>query len=116
MSTLATTPQPRPQGTGPAVLQSVLDDVRLYFASDPLREQLETDLAARIAQGLTTYGEPLRAYNGRDAAVDAYQELLDAVLYLRQWQLEHPEEWTNLYERALALCRALCGWIARRPA
>jgi hypothetical protein len=33
---------------------------------------------------------PLRAHNGRDALVDAYQEALDLCVYLRQVIQERP--------------------------
>lgn len=42
------------------------------------------DLAARRAMGIQKYGTPLMAHNGRDTLMDAYQEALDLVLYLRQ--------------------------------
>jgi hypothetical protein len=41
-------------------------------------------LAARIQQGIETYGQALRTHNGRDAVEDALQESADAVLYLTQ--------------------------------
>ena len=34
--------------------------------------------------GTEKYGTPLQSHNGRDALVDAYQEILDAAVYLRQ--------------------------------
>ncbi len=34
--------------------------------------------------GREDYGTPLRAYNGRDALKDAYEEALDLAVYLRQ--------------------------------
>ena len=42
------------------------------------------DLVARREVGVAEYGVPLSAGNGRDALVDLYEELLDAVCYLRQ--------------------------------
>lgn len=42
------------------------------------------DFKARDAEGRRKYGTPLQADNGRDALVDAYQEALDLVVYLRQ--------------------------------
>lgn len=42
------------------------------------------DLADRYQLGLKEYGTPLRAFNGRDALRDAYEEVLDLALYLRQ--------------------------------
>lgn len=42
------------------------------------------DMMERDRVGTVKYGTPLRADNGRDALVDAYQEALDLVVYLRQ--------------------------------
>lgn len=42
------------------------------------------DMQARDAEGRRKYGTPLQPFNGRDALVDAYQEALDLVAYLRQ--------------------------------
>lgn len=43
------------------------------------------DIRRRKELGLSKYGTPLQARNGRDARMDLYEELLDAVQYLRQW-------------------------------
>ena len=60
--------QPAPRhSAGPAVWGLVIDEMR-----------------ARNAEGIRKYGTPLRPHNGRDALVDAYQEALDLVVYLRQ--------------------------------
>ena len=50
----------------------------------PVTEMVIADLQARSAEGTLKYGTPLRAFNGRDPLVDAYQEALDLVQYLRQ--------------------------------
>lgn len=42
------------------------------------------DMRQRDHVGRQRYGMPLQANNGRDAMVDAYQEALDMVVYLRQ--------------------------------
>lgn len=42
------------------------------------------DMRERDAVGRARYGTPLQAFNGRDPLVDAYQEALDLVVYLRQ--------------------------------
>jgi len=42
------------------------------------------DMQKRDVVGRERYGTPLQATNGRDALVDAYQEALDLVVYLRQ--------------------------------
>lgn len=61
-------PEPAPQKNDkPALWDLVVDDMRM-----------------RDEFGRTKYGTPLQAGNGRDALVDAYQEILDAAVYLRQ--------------------------------
>jgi hypothetical protein len=42
------------------------------------------DIEARRALGISRYGTPLQAGNGRDALRDAYEEALDLSVYLRQ--------------------------------
>lgn len=42
------------------------------------------DMRERDHVGRQRYGIPLQANNGRDALIDAYQEALDLVVYLRQ--------------------------------
>jgi hypothetical protein len=42
------------------------------------------DMRERDRVGRERYGTPLQPHNGRDALVDAYQEALDLVVYLRQ--------------------------------
>lgn len=42
------------------------------------------DMIMRSTIGAERYGTPLRAYNGRDSLIDAYQEALDLAVYLRQ--------------------------------
>jgi hypothetical protein len=56
-----------PKGTGPEIFPLV-----------------QADLEARRQKGIATYGEALRANNGRDALQDAYEEALDLAVYLRQ--------------------------------
>lgn len=42
-----------------------------------------TDMQDRDGEGRRKYGVPLQPHNGRDSLVDAYQEALDLVVYLR---------------------------------
>ncbi len=46
------------------------------------------DIKARIKFGREKYGTYLMTNNGRSALLDLYQELVDAVFYLRQEILE----------------------------
>lgn len=45
-------------------------------------EALSPDIQARSQKGLETYGCLLKPFNGRNQLIDAYQELLDALVYL----------------------------------
>ena len=50
----------------------------------PIVTLVKQDLDERMRKGVETYGMPLRAWNGRDALQDAYEEALDLCCYLRQ--------------------------------
>lgn len=50
----------------------------------PIIDLVKSDLEERRRKGIETYGTPLRAWNGRDALQDAYEEALDLCCYLRQ--------------------------------
>ena len=52
--------------------------------STPIWELVIADMQERDVVGRERYGTALQANNGRDALVDAYQEALDLVVYLRQ--------------------------------
>lgn len=70
------TPEPPPvPNTKPAVWDLVIADAH-----------------ERNRVGTAKYGTPLQAGNGRDALVDAYQEALDLVVYLRQAIAERDEK------------------------
>lgn len=49
-----------------------------------IAEMVKQDIEVRAEIGEKTYGERLRAFNGRDALWDAYEEALDLCMYLRQ--------------------------------
>lgn len=69
----ATNPEPPPKpNASPAVWETVIEDMR-----------------ARDNFGRAKYGTPLQPFNGRKPLVDAYQEALDLVVYLKQEILEH---------------------------
>lgn len=58
---------------------------------------VQADLEARLQLGISRYGHGLQAFNGRKALQDAYEELLDLAVYLKQL----PEE-VRLAEEASA--------------
>lgn len=59
--------QPPPAGSGVPIWDLVIDDMQ-----------------ERDNLGRQRYNTPLRSWNGRDALVDAYQEVLDLAVYMRQ--------------------------------
>ncbi len=63
------------------------------------------DMADRDQLGKVKYGIPLRSHNGRDPLVDAYQEVLDLSVYLRQ----EIEERKDLRE-AVTVARRISGY------
>lgn len=50
------------------------------------------DMQERDVEGERRYGTRLQPFNGRDSLVDLYQELLDAVVYIRQTICERDAE------------------------
>jgi hypothetical protein len=53
-------------------------------AGEDVASLVHEDLERRVEEGADEYGERLTTENGRDPLVDAYQEVLDTALYLRQ--------------------------------
>lgn len=49
------------------------------------------DLETRREHGIETYGVALQAFNGRNQGRDAYEEVLDLVVYLRALCEEYDE-------------------------
>ena len=50
------------------------------------------DLKDRREGGVEKYGKELLTHNGRDPLIDLYQELVDAVVYLRQALQERKDD------------------------
>lgn len=67
LDSVGTQIQPSPVGDGADITDLVVNDLQV-----------------RKEAGTKKYGTPLKAFNGRNALVDAYQEGLDMVLYMRQ--------------------------------
>ncbi len=64
---------------------STVDQPKPKTTNDiPVWDLVIADMVARDQLGRERYGTPLQAFNGRDALIDAYQEALDLVVYLRQ--------------------------------
>ena len=50
----------------------------------PIWDLVIKDIQERDANGLKKYGTRLQAFNGRNALIDSYQEVLDLIVYFRQ--------------------------------
>lgn len=72
-----------------------------------------SDMQARDAEGRRKYGTPLQPHNGRDALVDAYQEALDLVVYLRQAIEERPKPCCHCYTFTPTPCPICTGGAHR---
>ena len=97
MTSAATARQPAPTGDGVDVTESLI-------ALPVVGDELAQDFARRSLKGRLEYGTSLKTHNGRNAVVDAYQELLDAAVYLHQRWLELPDsgrEWDPYSEKDL---------------
>jgi hypothetical protein len=49
------------------------------------------DIKDKVDSGIIKYGTVLQSRNGRDALLDAYQEAIDLVFYLRQLIVERDD-------------------------
>lgn len=56
-------------------------------------KMVQEDLEARLQVGISRYGQPLQPFNGRNSLRDAYEEVLDLAVYLRNliYEQEHPD-------------------------
>ena len=82
-------------------------------------EELAADLEARAEMGYGRYGTYLRTHNGRDAAMDCYQELLDGLMYIMQAMMELPADEVHELSRIrmyiLISLEWLKGYLQDRP-
>ena len=77
--------QPMPVGKGKKIGPLVKADLkRLYKRGVPFAKTVSRDIDARMDLGKQKYGTELRSHNGRDSVLDAYQEVLDGMIYIRQ--------------------------------
>ena len=107
-------PQPEPiHNDQPATWDLVMEDIKKHVVTvrdgELLVQLMTTDARDRNAHGIGTYGTPLQPHNGRDSLVDAYQEGLDYLVYLRNAHVEaSPAEAFSVF----ALCKDALGSVA----
>ena len=66
----------------PAVWELVQADIKATLSEQQAASILK-DMRDRDESGRAKYGVPLQPFNGRNQLIDAYQELLDFVVYMR---------------------------------
>lgn len=67
-------------------------------------------LHKRYEQGIDSYGVPLVTHNGRSAHLDALEEMLDAMLYMQQYELETGAEVGGMIDDMIRLTEQ---WIEK---
>jgi hypothetical protein len=100
--------QQLPTGDGQDVASEVIHFIRTgiggYTIVPPdLVEHLVQDIGSRVNSGEKKYGVRLKTNNGRNATLDAYQEILDFLNYSIQGYLERKEGFLELFEGALSI-------------
>ena len=90
--------QPKPLVVEDAVSSHdlVIDDIKSSILSYPGCTELVDDMLARKEFGLRKYGTILHPDNGRDHTKDAYDEVLDLLVYLRT-VMESDEDLYDLF-------------------
>ena len=90
--------------TDPKTLGIAIDTIVAHFKSHNAKEPppkkgkvnvtdaVIADIAERSKIGTEKYGTPLMTHNGRKPLVDAYQEILDMAVYIKQELLERSEQ------------------------
>jgi len=80
-------------------------DVAVEVANDLKRADLSSiaeDVEARIRIGEKKYGKRLQSFNGRDAVKDLYDEVLDALNYSKQLEIEGKDN-GNIFRDLISL-------------
>ncbi len=86
-------PAPKPNDL-PSMHDLVAEFIERQAGDASWKHPLLNALRERKTVGFLTYGTPLQPFNGRDALQDAFEELLDATVYLRQavYESNHAEQ------------------------
>lgn len=107
MSSAGTNEPPPVPNDRPAIQDLVIADLLQDTTDDlNLTGLIVADIEERKRLGLRKYGTLLQAHNGRFALMDAYQEGLDLVMYLKQ-ALEEGARVHSEYLYAMSIVRSL---------
>ena len=113
-------PPAPPPVVEPEVAKAMVSALRQRPGDQPLpkatdgpimHELVIEDLRKRLELGISRYGQPLQALNGRNSAQDAYDEILDLSVYARQWLVER-EALIRVVQRLLAAQSPSDQWKA----
>lgn len=74
--------------TGTDVFEAAISELLEEERGNIDAQNVAADLQYRSEVGLRTYGVRLQPFNGRDALIDLYEELLDAYVYATQFDME----------------------------
>lgn len=66
------------------MIDASAEQIKPKGIGDEIAALVIQDIESRAQLGERMYGERLRAFNGRNSLLDAYQEALDQCMYLRQ--------------------------------
>jgi hypothetical protein len=106
MPTVEDQPPPTSRPDATPVWNEVIQDFQVKFERSvvPPRDVVAlvlVDMRERDQLGRERYGMPLTTYNGRDHVVDAYQEMLDAAVYMKAAMIEDDGVPQTMYMRLL---------------
>lgn len=91
--------QPDPKPGEESVYPGLIVDLVMHEYhedDDTLLRSVIEDVSDRVARGKECYGTVLETFNGRDALADAYEEVLDAALYIKQARMEVVKDYSRL--------------------
>lgn len=98
--------QPAPTVGAEKVLPAAIRYVQFMGNVD-----MVADLEVRAEMGYGRYGTYLRTHNGRDAAMDCYQELLDGLMYIQQAMMELPPDEVHELVRVRMYILTSAEWL-----
>jgi hypothetical protein len=106
------------EGRGPLMHDVLIADLRDRFPGFAGLDVMCADVKARQQLGVSRYGKALQAFNGRDCLLDAYEELLDFLVYaLQTLQETEPGDYerhglaTAAYEHGLLSAKVFRGLL-----
>lgn len=113
--------QPRPKKQdGPPCWLFVHDDLVARGETEVI-----SDCGVRNQMGIQKYGTALQPFDGRNSALDAYEEAMDLVVYLKKLLMEQPplvppsedfRHLSRLYHQAIGIMCALKDYQIRQEA